>query len=137
MRIITVILLLFGLSVSAQRIQPKIAVDYFTNKYDLKFDNPNTNDVFTVQQGNFRTRIGAELSYKKASIYFDQHLYMNKVGSQFDPTEAYWYAGAKYKWKFIDFKFEHLCIHPINTYSNQYRSRYYGGYNMISISYGY
>lgn len=137
MRIITFIFLLLASSAFAQKIQPKIAVDYFQRKYHLTFENPNTNDVFSVYHGDFRTRLGAELTYKKASIYFDQHLYMNKSGLSFDPTQAYWYVGATYKWKFLNFKAEHLCIHPISTYSNQWRTKYYGGYNMISVSYGY
>jgi len=133
-----IILLLFPVFSFGQiKFQPKIATDFFYPEYHLTFQNPMNNSVFTVDQGDVRTRLGLEASYKKFSVYFDQHLYMDYAGGQFDPNTAYWYAGAKYKWKFLDFKFEHLCIHPINTYSMQYRPRYYGGYNMISISYGY
>lgn len=138
MRIVLTIVLLFFISIGySQKIQPKIAVDYFPKEYNLKFQNPLRDISFTVYHGDFRTRLGGEFIYKKASVYFDQHIYMKYSDKSFDPTEAYWYVGAKYSTKYIKIQFEHLCIHPINTYSSQYRTKYYGGYNTISISYGY
>lgn len=130
------ILILIPILSFAQKIQPKIAVDVFDSNH-LTFESPMTNESFNVYQGNFRTRIGADLSYKNATLYFDQHLYMQRLGIQFDPTEAYWFAGAKYRINKFEIKAEHLCIHPVNTYSNRWRAKYYGGYNMISVSYGY
>lgn len=135
MKILLLILLpIFGFS---QKIQPKIAVDYFVGGYHYRVDNPMSNTVFSIDHGNCRARIGAEFSYKQASVYFDQHVYMKNSGLSFDPTQAYWWVGASYFWRQIKIKYEHECIHPINTYSGQYRSKYYGGYDMVSISYGY
>lgn len=137
MKLLIVILLLITSVVYGQKVQPKIAVDFFPREYHLTFQNPMNNSVFSVDHGDFRTRLGAEFTYKKASAYFDQHIYMDYAGGAFDPTQAYWYVGVTYKWKFFNFKAEHLCVHPISTYSNQWRTKYYGGYNMISVSYGY
>lgn len=133
---ITFLFILLSYSVFAQKVHPKIAIDVFEGNH-LTFESPMSNTVFNIYQGNFRARLGADLRYKNATLYFDQHVYMQRDGIQFDPTQAYWYVGVKWRNKKFEIKYEHLCIHPINTYSNQYRSRYFGGWDMVSFSYGY
>ena len=134
---LTVLFILLAVTCFAQKFQPKIAVEFFYPEYHIQFQNPMNNTVYGVDMGDIRTKLGGEFTYKKASVYFDQHLYMDYAGAQFDPVQAYWFVGATYTYKSIKFKYEHECIHPINTYSNQWRTRFYGGYDMISISYGY
>lgn len=83
---ILLVLLILNVSVFAQKIQPRLSVDFFPREYHLTFQNPMNNSVFTVDHGDFRTRLGLDASYKKVSIYFDQHIYMDYAGGAFDPT---------------------------------------------------
>lgn len=131
------LILLLPLSLFAQRVQPKIALDLIPGEYHIKVQNPMNNSVFSIDHGDFRARVGVEAFYKQFSVYFDQHIYMDYASAQFDPTQAYWFAGTKWRNKKFEIKYEHTCIHPINTYSNQYRARYFGGWDMVSFSYGY
>lgn len=132
-----------GMSAQAQ-FKPKAAFDYFPTGYRQKVVMPlpastGMNEIESIVDfGNFRVRIGAEYQIKKVSVYFDQSIYMNKAQNvAFVPLQAEWYAGMKYEIvKGVSLKYEHLCIHPIQT-NGGIKTGAYGGYNMISIGYGY
>ncbi len=132
-----------GMSAQAQ-FKPKAAFDYFPSGYREKVSMPvsvctGMNEIESVvDYGNFRVRIGAEYQVKKWTAYFDQNIYMIKSsGISFQPLQAEWFAGVKYEIvKGLVAKYEHLCIHPIQT-NGGIKTGAYGGYNMISIGYGY
>lgn len=132
---IIVLLLILSISVSAQ-LNPKIAFDYFPNNYVVKIAAATSGA--TNYYGMFRVRVGADYSIKKLTVYFDQKVYMNKAsGISFRPMQAEWYVGLRYSvTDKIKIGYEHLCIHPIEAYA-VYHSKVYGGYDVISISYGY
>ncbi len=127
--------MLLSAAIQAQKLKPKFALDYFTTN-SVVFSS--TKDAFQYTYPNYRVRMGCDLTYKKFTLYFDQHIYMKSVAiTKFDPYQAYWYVGCNYKVsKNIKISYEHLCIHPI-TYFSIPRDNLFGGYNMISISYGY
>lgn len=142
---IIIFMLFFSLPVFGQ-LKPKFSFDYFMGNYDIKIVTPILIDEnlqeysAKMDYGNFRVRIGADYEFKHFSVYFDQSIFMNKSKNiTFQPLQAEWYAGAKIKiYKKIYFQYEHMCVHPIisnNTFEKQ--SKIYGGYNMLSISYGY
>jgi hypothetical protein len=144
MKKVLFLLLLISNIVSAQ-FKPKIAVDYFIGGFSEKTiiqvvdgSMKHDNSIF-IRNGEMRIRTGADYKYKGLTAYFDQHIYMDKSkGIVFQPLSARWFVGLKYKvTKDITFNYEHLCIHPIQTDNNDTRSKIYGGYDMISVSYGY
>lgn len=125
------------------QFKPRIAFDYFTNGYNERIVipvPPSTGmNEFAIDdaKGNFRIRTGADYSFLGITAYYDQAIYMNKArGAMFSPLQAEWYAGAKYTLWGLTVKAEHLCIHPIGTFGVE-RMKRYGGYNMISVGYGY
>lgn len=132
-----------GMSAQAQ-FKPKAAFDYFPSGYVQKVIMPlsSTTGINQIESvidyGNFRVRIGAEYQVKKWTAYFDQNIYMEKSsGVSFQPLQAEWFVGVKYEIvKGLVAKYEHLCIHPIQT-DNIIITTVYGGYDMVSISYGY
>jgi hypothetical protein len=139
--IIITLFLILSISASAQ-LNPKIAFDYFPYKSEIRMAN------FYAQSGNaayishyngmFRVRVGADYSIKKFTIYFDQKVYMNKAsGVSFRPLQAEWFAGLSYSITAkVKVTYEHLCIHPILT-DGKDQTKIFGGYDVISISYGY
>ena len=57
-------------------------------------------------------------------------------GSNFTPIVIDYFVGVKYPiMKNLMINYEHLCRHPIAD--TQSLSRQYGGYDMLSVSYGY
>ena len=117
------------------QFKPRAAFDYFPNGYNTQL-NSNTWTII-VPKGRFRIRTGADYSVKGVAGYFDQTVYMNEGrGGTFAPLQAEWYVGIKYTIRGITVRAEHLCIHPIGT-SGFNEVKQYGGYNMVSIGYGY
>jgi hypothetical protein len=142
-RIVLLMLSLAFLYTANAQFKPRIAFDYFTNGYNERMVIPVPTSTgmseFTIDnaKGNFRIRTGADYSFRGMTAYYDQAIYMNKSrGVTFDPLQAEWYAGVKYTRWGLTMKAEHLCIHPIGTYGVERIARY-GGYNMISVGYGY
>lgn len=138
MKKIIVFLLLVSAQLSAQ-FTPKASFDYFVGGYGIRTTDKLTARSSTVSYGNFRIRVGAEYAIKKLSAYFDQNVYANKGADiSFSPIQAEWFVGVKFSLtKKINFKYEHLCTHPILSDWNPIENRLYGGYDMISVSYGY
>ncbi|MBV5348867.1 hypothetical protein JZU61_04325 [bacterium] len=139
------VLLLLCASAFGQ-FKPRAAFDYFPGTYHVRFVQslPASTGLdewaTTKNYGSFRVRMGADYTYKRLTAYFDQYVYMDKSeGISFQPLQAEWYAGMKFRISDgLHLRFEHLCIHPIlssGSYITQIRM--YGGYNMVSISYGY
>lgn len=126
-------------TVAFSQLKPRIAFDYFPGGYNTQLNIPVALSCgaqewnVDVPRGNFRIRIGADYSI----FYFDQSIYMNKgIGASFNPIQAEWAVGIKYKYKGLTFRFEHLCIHPIGN-SGIEAVKIYGGYDMISVGWGY
>ena len=130
------------------QLKPRAALDYYFGGYNTKavITPPayyGKKEAYIVMRyGSYRLRIGADYAIKKfpaLALTFDQHVYMNRLrGLSFQPKQAEWYVGAKLTVKKITFKFEHLCIHAVTgDGSYELQTRLYGGYNMLSVSYGY
>jgi len=137
--------LLIGITAFGQ-LKPRASFDYFIGGYSTKNVKSLSTSTGMVEAdalmryGYFRTRIGAEYTVNRLSLYFDNYLYMNKsINISFRPLQSEWYAGIKFKiYNSIHIKYEHLCIHPvISDGSYELQTRLYGGYDMVSISYGY
>ena len=140
--LLIILSLAFPLSMQAQ-FKPRAAFDYFPNGYNtqLSLPVPATSGLdlwnITVPKGHFRVRTGADYSVRGVTGYFDQTVYMNEGrGGTFLPLQAVWYVGVKYTRWGLTVKAEHLCIHPIGA-SGMDGIKQYGGYNMVSIGYGY
>lgn len=132
---IIVLLLILSISVSAQ-LNPKIAFDYFPKNYGIKVTTPSAEII--NYYGLFRVRLGADYTIKKFTVFFNQNVYMNKYsGITFRPLQAEWFAGLSYSITAkVKVTYEHLCIHPILT-DGKSQTKIFGGYDVISISYGY
>ena len=139
-------LILFMSCKAFSQFTPKASFDYFATGYNTKTAvqaDPSVSNERTemiMRYGSFRVRIGGEYAIKKLSVHFEQHVYMNKAKNvTFAPTQAEWYAGVKYKFTDkIMVKYEHMCTHPVGSDGSQAtQTSLYGGYNMISVSYGY
>lgn len=132
-------------SIAFGQFTPRASLDYFPRFYTrtvfpVSAATRVTEGEALMDYGNFRVRLGATYTYKIASVYFDQHVYMTKGRNvAFKPIQAEWYAGMKVKiYKGLTVGYEHACIHPVLCDgSYQSRTKVYGGYNMFSISYGY
>lgn len=145
MKKLLLIAILFSGNMAFGQFRPRASIDYFP-KFKTRTVIPLcpstgiTEFGSVMDYGNFRVRLGATYTYKFASVYFDQNVYMEKGRNiAFKPLQAEWYAGIKFRiYKGINLSYEHACFHPIIT-DNSYESRtkFYGGYNMFSISYGY
>ena len=129
---------------SYSQLKYRGAFDYFIGGYNTSIKQPSQYNDFdynaSMNYGNYRIRVGADYKIKKISLFFDQFVYMSKPsGVSFKPVQAEWYAGIRYNiTKEIRVEFEHLCIHSVQSnigYDPQ--AKQYGGYNMISINYGY
>lgn len=139
-----IFLALFSAIAAQAQFKPKAAVDYFNKGYRQKVIMPlptstgQKNIESIVNYGEFRLRMGAEYKYKDFSAYLDQNIYMDKAsGVTFTPLQAEWFAGLKVEIKKgLFLKYEHYCIHPIETDGN-IKTNVYGGYDLISLSYGY
>lgn len=138
----------FTLGASAQaQFKPRAAFDFFPGGYNTKTIQPVApstgmdQSVAVMSYGTFRVRIGADYRFKRFSAYFDQHVYMVKDQSfTFRPLQVDWYAGFKYRiGTNIHIQVEHLCIHPVASDRQNliFQPRVLGGYNMLSINYGY
>lgn len=146
-KILLILLSLFSTNLSSAQFKPRASIDYFLEGYNMKvYENIQIPGIGVFENsvisryGRFRVRIGGEYRIKRLGLYFDQNVYMIKANSIFyRPLQAEWYTGAKfYITNDISIKAEHLCMHPImSDVLSKNNSRVYGGYNMISISYGY
>lgn len=127
-------------TVAFSQLKPRIAFDYFPGGYNTQLYISDLG--VDVPRGDFCIRTGAEYSILNMArvpmmFYFDQSVYMNKGrGANFNPIQAEWAVGIKYKYKGLTFRFEHLCIHPIGN-SGIEAVKIYGGYDMISVGWGY
>ena len=141
----TLIFLLLSLHIicSAQ-LKPKFAFDWFplSNGNFTSNYNPVTNSNVSVNEGNFRVRVGGEYKIWKITSYFDMQISMLlktniTSGGLFVPTQNKFYFGFKIDiTKSVKMRLEHLCIHPIIT-ANESLNQQFGGYDMISVSYNY
>lgn len=136
MKKLIILLLLVEATAAAQiKVNPRIAVDVFTTPYQMKLQNSNTN--YIVNYGTFRARVGAEVTYKSFAAGFSQNVYMEKGRNAFRPLQAEWFVNVSFKLTDkIKVSIEHLCVHPVRSDGIE-RIEMFGGYNMISVSYGY
>jgi len=123
------------------QFKPRGSVDYFIGGYQTRnsehitFSEGFLTQTANCSYGNYRIRIGADYQYKQFSVFFDQHTYM-LYDKGFTPVVTDYFCGIKYRvTKEIEAKYEHLCRHP--TDAAESLSRQFGGYDMVSVSYGY
>lgn len=146
-KVIITALAFLAFSEAKAQFKPRASIDYFLNAYNVKVSEqinipgygPFENSIIATY-GSFRVRVGGEYRFKRFSAYFDQNVYMNKAQNiSFQPLQAEWYTGVKFHIaKELSLKAEHMCMHPIlSDVSVKATPRVYGGYNMISLSYGY
>jgi hypothetical protein len=138
MKKLIILLLLVEATAAAQiKVNPRIALDVFTTPYLLKVQGADLN-YNIVDYGTFRARIGAEASYRRFAIGFTQHVYMRHWNSfTFRPMQAEWFVNASFRLTDkLKLSVEHLCVHPVRT-DGVRNVEVFGGYNMVSVSYGY
>lgn len=144
------VLIFCALTVKAQFF-PKAMVKYsFNENYtencvtDSKLI-PNLNGGITTLPDNkislphLSIKLGAEYKYHKLSAYFNNTIWIVPQGlTKYQPEIEKFDIGLNfYVTDKIKLNFEHCCIHNIETpkYINNHPLT--GGYNQISISYGY
>lgn len=134
-------------SMANAQLKTRAAFDYFSTGNRLIMSQSSrtpsgvesTESIINIMEyGSFRVRTGADYTIKRFTAYFDQSVYMKLSKTSFSPLQAEWYVGVKYNiTSKINLQVEHLCIHPVSPRLLGQGVRLYGGYNMISINYGY
>ena len=139
--IITIIVLLLSvISVSAQdkiRLYPKVSASY--GDYQIRVRDDISGLPTSYRLPNFKFRTGLEMKYKKVSAYYDSSFLCEYKGTSFAPKQAIFEIGASYEViKNIKVGASHCCLHPLHSDSDHaYNGGVFGGYNQITISYGY
>jgi len=144
-KIIFVLFLLVSVSVSSQEFKPKVAFDYFPTKRGCTF---KVGDEIAFL-GDYRTRIGLDFTGKVPinknfvrdltyTAFTDIHTYMDFAnrGVQFSPNLVNFYIGVNLSYKKFKLEYKHLCVHPTKV-DGRKSLDVYGGYDMVSLSYGY
>jgi hypothetical protein len=118
-------------------MKPKVEIAYYVGQQ--YFTRLQGADTTNFRYGQFLTRTGLDFNFGPFTLYFDTNIYMNKStnSASFAPNLAEFYSGLKIDiTNKIALKVEHLCIHSLRSWGND-APNLYGGYNKISLSYGY
>lgn len=140
-----ILIFIVSINMSGQTLQPKVAFDYFPNSLGYTFMVNNE----LAELGRYRTRVGIDfignipinkpfIKDIKYNVFTDIHTHMNFAnrGLRFDPKIVNFYIGANLSYKKFKIEYKHLCVHPTKSHTS-IPIQVYGGYDMISISYGY
>jgi hypothetical protein len=122
-KLLLIALVLLSLSSSAQvKIKSFIEAGYENRTIAI-----NDNGFYNFQKSCFST-YNITSQYKNFSLHSTNKVYFRPLRLfGYNPHQIEFYIGAKYTYKSIDIKYEHLCSHGIEN------NTFYDTYDRISI----
>jgi len=121
------VFLVLSLSASAQvKMGSSVEVGYedrFLSIYDY-----NLPTAIAHFKNNMTSTVEVFARYKKITVYTDVKTYIKPMSPvEYQPLLSQYRIGANYSWRFLEFKYEHLCSHSVDM------AYFHEGYDRVSI----
>jgi len=97
--------------------------DRYVSVYD--FNQPTAIAHF---KNNMTSTFEVSAKYRGIGVYTDVKTYIQPITPvEYQPLLSQYRIGANYSWRFLEFKYEHLCAHSVD------RAYFHEGYDRVSV----